>query len=153
MPNNELDKAKRFILFQPNVKGKSPSATFHKHNWPFEPVARETGNCFRDAILSLYCWAITLSSAKAFLCCREARKRKKWKRAGDDEKRKERKRGLFPLPIVHHAVTIFLIIAIFIGIPSGSLCGRAWERLSRIHQNFPGAIRPCSNPVSRETLK
>ena len=55
MPNNELDKAKRFILFQPNVKGKSPSATFHKHNWPCEPVARETGNCFRDAILSLYC--------------------------------------------------------------------------------------------------
>ena len=31
--------------------------------------------------------------------------------------------GLFPLPIVPRALSIFSIMAIFIGIPSGSLCG------------------------------
>lgn len=40
----------------------------------------------------------------------------------------EREKGvrgsrLFPLSIVQRALTIFLIFAIFIGIPSGSLCG------------------------------
>ena len=60
---------------------------------------------------------------------------KKTKRAWDDEKGKERKRGLFPLPIVPRALAVFffLIIAIFlIGIPNGSLCGG--ERVPpRIH--------------------
>ena len=39
---------------------------------------------------------------------------------GGREKRGSR---LFPLPIVPRALSIFSIIAIFIGIPSGSLCG------------------------------
>ena len=58
---------------------------------------------------------------------------KKRKRARDDGKGKERKRGLFPLPIVPRALAIFLIIAIFrIGILNGSLWGR--ERVPpRIH--------------------
>ena len=46
---------------------------------------------------------------------------RKRKRAGHDGKGK--KRNLFPLPIVPLALAIFSIIAIFIGIASGSLCG------------------------------
>ena len=51
---------------------------------------------------------------------------RKRERTGNDgrwEGEKE-KRGfrLFPLPIVPRALSIFSIIAIFIGIPSGSLC-------------------------------
>ena len=60
------------------------------------------------------------------LCCREAGERFIGKRAGDDGKWKEKKRGsrLFSLPIVHRAHTIFfLFISIFIRLFSGSLCG------------------------------
>ena len=57
---------------------------------------------------------------------------KKRKRAWDDGKGKERKRGLFPLPIVPRRLLFFFIIAILLGIPNGSLCGR--ERVPpRIH--------------------
>ena len=45
---------------------------------------------------------------------------------GKLEKKKNKARGtvgLFPLPIVPSALSIFSIRAIFTGIPSGSLCG------------------------------
>ena len=40
----------------------------------------------------------------------------------------ERKRECPGHDVVHHALSIFLIIAIFIGIPSGSLCGSGVKR-------------------------
>ena len=57
------------------------------------------------------------------MCLREAGDREKRKRAGDDGKGKERKRG--PLFTSSHRpprAIYFSIIVIFIGIPSGSLC-------------------------------
>ena len=51
-----------------------------------------------------------LSSKEASLCCGEA-----------GEKEKESAQGI---PVVPDALSIFSIIAIFIGIPCGSLCGR-----------------------------
>ena len=54
-------------------------------------------------------------------------------RAGHDGKGEERTEDfrLFPLPIASRALSIFFsIIAIFIEIPSGSLCGG--ERLSTL---------------------
>lgn len=47
-----------------------------------------------------------------------------------------------PFPSTHRPPRGYKI-AIFIGIPSGSLCGRAWERLSRIHQTFPVQFDPA----------
>jgi len=50
----------------------------------------------------------------------------KRERTGNDGKGEERREAisrLFLLPIVPRALSIFSIIAIFIGIPSGSLCG------------------------------
>ena len=49
------------------------------------------------------------------LCCREAGERFIGKRAGDDGKWKEKKRGsrLFSLPIVHRAHTIFFFIYLY----------------------------------------
>ena len=58
-----------------------------------------------------------VSFVEASLCCREA---------GEKEKESARGtvgRGKSPLPIVPRALSIFSIIAIFIGILSGSLCG------------------------------
>ena len=48
-----------------------------------------------------------------------------WEELGKKKKRARGARweGLFPLPIVPRALSIFWIIAIFIVIPSGSLCG------------------------------
>ena len=52
--------------------------------------------------------------------------KKKRQRAGNNGKGEERKEAfsrLSPLPIVPRALSIFSIIAIFIGIPSRNLCG------------------------------
>ena len=59
-----------------------------------------------------------LSSAEASLCCGRLGERKR-ERARHDGKEE----GRFPLPIVPRALSIFSIIAILMGIPSGSLCG------------------------------
>ena len=51
---------------------------------------------------------------------------KKRQRAGNNGKGEERREAfprLSPLPIVPRALSIFSIIAIFIGIPSRNLCG------------------------------
>ena len=51
---------------------------------------------------------------------------RKRERAGNDGKGEERRESfsrLFPVPIIPRALSIFSIIAIFIGIPSGSHCG------------------------------
>ena len=61
-----------------------------------------------------------LSSAQASLRRREAGRKKKKARGARWE---GEKRSLFPLPIVPLALAIFSIIALFIGIASGSLCG------------------------------
>ena len=63
-----------------------------------------------------------LSSPEASFCPREAGERERRKRAGDDGKGKERKRGLFALPIGSPRAFKFSIIAIFIWLPSGSHC-------------------------------
>ena len=71
---------------------------------------------------------------------------KKRKRAGDDGKEKERKRGpLFPSSHRPPRAIYFSIIVIFIGIPSGSLC--AGERKYAgfwiiILENFRPAVSP-----------
>ena len=54
----------------------------------------------------------------------------------------EREKGvrgsrLFPLSIVQRALTIFLIFAIFIGIPSGSLCGGE-SVMDTAYPGYPG---------------
>ena len=49
---------------------------------------------------------------------------RKRERAGHDGKGEERREARrFPLPIVPRALSIFSIIDILMGIPSGSLCG------------------------------
>ena len=84
---------------------------------------------------------VSLSSAEASLCCREAREKEKESVRGTMGRGKREER---PLPynlcfsgricgfvvlakpadyLVPRALSIFSIIAIFIGIPSGSLCG------------------------------
>ena len=69
---------------------------------------------------------VSLSSAETSLCCGETGEREKESARGTMEGERE-KRGsrLFPLPIVPRALSflLFSIIAIFIGIPGGSLCG------------------------------
>ena len=64
-----------------------------------------------------------LSSEEASLCCGEA-----------GEIGKESTRGI---PIIPCALSIFSIIAIFIGIPSGSLCG------GESHQTSTGDEANC----------
>ena len=60
-----------------------------------------------------------LSSAEASLCCGEAFVL--W--GGWGERKRERGGHDFPLPIVPRALSIFSIIDILMGIPSGALCG------------------------------
>ena len=71
-------------------------------------------------------WYITqsLSSTETSSCSREAGEKDK-ESAGHDGKRKERRveEGFIPLPIVPARFLFLSIIAIFTGIPSGSLCG------------------------------
>ena len=69
---------------------------------------------------------------------------RKRKRAGKDGKGK--KRSFFPLPIVPLALAIFSIIAIFIGIAIGSLCGgeRAIIRISLAAICPSGPCNNCS---------
>ena len=64
----------------------------------------------------------TLSSAEDSLCCGEAGEKEK-KRARGTMGRGKRGSRRFPLPIVPRALSIFSIIDILMGIPSGSLCG------------------------------
>ena len=83
-----------------------------------------------------------LSSVEASLCCRETGEKEKesaeerWE--GEREKKGFR---LFPLPIIRRALSIFTNIAIFIGIPSGSLCGGELESI-----NHPFYARPAVCP-------
>ena len=66
-----------------------------------------------------------LSPPKRSLCVMGRLGRKKKRARGERWKGGREKRGfrLFPLPIVPRALSMFSIIAIFIRIPSGSLCG------------------------------
>ena len=65
----------------------------------------------------------TLSSAEASLCCGEAGEKEKRGRGARREERKEKRGAFFLLPIVPRALSIFSIIAIFVEISSGNLCG------------------------------
>ena len=80
------------------------------------------------------------------MCLREAGEREKRKRAGDDGKGKERKRGpLFPSFHRPPRAIYFWIIDIFIGIPSGSLCAgeRKYAGFWIISlENFRRAVSP-----------
>ena len=72
---------------------------------------------------------------------REAGRGGKWNRAGHDGKGEKRKRGLFPLPIIHCALNIFfIIIAIFIWIPSEYPVGASAEE--RSDRGFPKVSAP-----------
>ena len=66
---------------------------------------------------------MALSSAEASLCCGEAREKEKESARGTMGRGKREDRPRFPLPIVPRALSIFSIIDILMGIPSGSLCG------------------------------
>ena len=69
---------------------------------------------------------LPLFPAQAALCCGQAGEKEKESARGMMERGKRgRKRGsrLFPLPMVPRALSIFSIIAIFIGMPCGSSCG------------------------------
>ena len=82
-----------------------------------------------------------LSSAEAFLCCREAGEKLKKKRAGarwevEREKRQERLPS-FPSSHRYLRAIYFSIIAIFIGIPSGEplgLWGASGGRWGAVHR-------------------
>ena len=77
-----------------------------------------------------------LSSAEVSLCCWGAVEKKKRQRAGNNGKGEERREAfsrLSPLPIVPRALSIFSIIAIFIGIPSRNLCGEESWNADRVH--------------------
>ena len=63
----------------------------------------------------------TLSSAEASLCCGEAGDKEKERARGTTGR--EKRGAIFLLPIVRRALSIFSIIAIFIEISSGNLCG------------------------------
>ena len=63
----------------------------------------------------------TLSSAEASLCCGEAGDKEKERARGTTGR--EKRGAFFLLPIVRRALSIFSIIAIFIEISSGNLCG------------------------------
>ena len=58
-----------------------------------------------------------ISFVEASLCCGKAGEKEKESARGHDGKGEE------PLPIVPRALSIFSIIAIFIGILSGNICG------------------------------
>ena len=67
---------------------------------------------------------VTLSSAEASLCRWDAGESEHESAQGTmGEKKREGRLPSFPLSIVHCALCYFLIIAIFIGITSGSLGG------------------------------
>ena len=95
--------------------------------------------CYAGYVIVIVRFNGTLFSAEAALCRREAGEREK-RRARDDGKGKERKRGfcLSPLPIVPHA-----LIAVYTWIPSGSLWGR---REQQDNQREGGTQRECKDP-------
>ena len=84
------------------------------------------------------------------MCCRETWEKEK-ESAGDQwEGGREKKRfRLFPLPIIRRALSIFTIIAIFIGIPSGSLCGGELESLNHRFYARPAVCPRLKNQAVR----
>ena len=77
-----------------------------------------------------------LSSAEVSLCCWGAGEKKKKTARGEQwegGQRREAFSRLSPLPIVPRALSIFSIIAIFIGIPSRNLCGGESWNADRVH--------------------
>ena len=64
----------------------------------------------------------TLYSAEAFLCRREAGEKEKESARGTMERGKKEERP-FPSSLIPRALSFFFIIAIFGGIPRGSVCG------------------------------
>ena len=153
MPNNKLDKAKLFILFQPMWRENPLRPPFINTIGHLSQLHVRLGIVL-GTLSCLFIAGLLLSPLQRPFCVVGRLGRGKNESAQGTMRSGKRGNEAFSLyPSSTARFSIFLIIAIFIGIPSGSLCGRAWERLSRIHQNFPGAIRPCSNPVSRETLK
>ena len=79
---------------------------------------------------------MSLSSAEVSLCCWGAGEKTKRQRAGNNAKMEERREAfsrLSPLPIVPRALSIFSVIAIFIGIPSRNLCGGESWNADRVH--------------------
>lgn len=151
MPNNKLDKAKLFILFQPMWRENPLRQPFINTIGHMSQLHVRLGIVL-VTLSFLFIAGLLLSPPQRPFCV--VGRLGRGKSAQGTMRSGKRGNEAFSLyPSTTARFSIFLIIAIFIGIPSGSLCGRAWERLSRIHQNFLGAIRPCSNPVSRETLK
>ena len=77
-----------------------------------------------------------LSLPERPLCVMGRLGRKKKRARGERWEGEREKRGcrLFLLPIVPRALSIFSIIAIFIGIPSGSLCGGESPTSSKIRK-------------------
>ena len=68
-------------------------------------------------------------------------------------KREESSR-LFPLPIVPRSFSIFSIIAIFIGIPSGSLCGgERWWSLIGLFQLSSLWMISCGVTIHMEPIR
>ena len=151
MPNNKLDKAKLFILFQPMWRENPLRQPFINTIGHMSQLHVRLGIAL-GTLSCLFIAGLLLSPPQGPFCVVGRLGRGHNDSAQGTMRSGKRGNEAFSLyPSSTARFSIFLIIAIFIGIPSGS--GRAWERLSRIHQNFPGAIRPCSNPVSRETLK
>ena len=108
----------------------------------------------------------SLSPPQRPLCVvgRLGRKKERARVARWEGERENRGYRLFPLPIVPRALSVFLIIAIFIGIPSGSLCGGERVRqknvcvahsfsVNSLRQSFITASAKTSSAKGLKSLK
>ena len=114
-----------FIRAKTLIKSVEPT-TYSTPHWDSRPShaggRRLSYHCviFAPPLFS-FIKAVTVSSAESSLCCGEAGEKKKRK---PDGKGKERREAFPPFPSSHRLPGgfYFSIIAICIGIPSGSLC-------------------------------
>ena len=116
-----------FIRAKTLIKSVEPT-TYSTPHWDSRPShaggRRLSYHCviFAPPLFS-FIKAVTVSSAESSLCCEEAGEKKKKARGGRWEG-EERREASPPFPSSHRPPRAFYfsIIAIFIGIPSGSLC-------------------------------
>ena len=128
-----------FIRAKTLIKSVEPT-TYSTPHWDSRPShaggRRLSYHCviFAPPLFS-FIKAVTVSSAESSLCCGEAGEKKK-KARGARWEGERKKRGLPAFSLFPSSPTLFLfsIIAIFIGIPSGSLC-RGERSSNRFHVN------------------
>lgn len=143
MPNNKLDKAKLFILFQPMWR-ENPLWPFFINTIGHLSQLHVTLGIVLGTLSFLFIAGLLLSPPQGPFCVVGRLERgKKWKRAGDDEKRKERKRGLFPLPIVHRAVTTIYLLLFLLEYQTGAPAEEPERGWAESIKTFPVQFDPA----------